>query len=147
MKVTDALLGEHGVLYRLFDHIEMLVAREPDLAELRTATAALETLLVTHAKLEDELLFDALEPHLGTEAPLSIVRAEREEIERLLDKARNSEDSAKAVEWLSQALDLARSHFRKEETVLFVMARRILDDDLSMRLGDAWNTARNVNSS
>ena len=38
----------------------------------------------------------------------------------------------------------ARSHFQKEEQVLFPMARRLLGDEELTRLGSAWAEARRV---
>ncbi|MBI4273941.1 MAG: hypothetical protein HY659_04510 [Rhizobiales bacterium] len=74
MKLTDALLGEHGAFYMLFDQIEEIAATENAMAQWRGATTVLEAMVNSHAVLEEELLFSALEPHLGKEAgPLALM--------------------------------------------------------------------------
>ena len=98
----------------------------------------------SHATLEEELLFPALEPHMGTDGPLAVMQAEHDEIQRALEQiehAQNLDDGAARV---AQALDLIREHFQKEEEVLFSVARQILDDERQHRLGKAWAKARRV---
>ncbi len=60
MKLTDALLGEHGTFYVLFNQIEKIAATEDPLARIRGATTVLGAMVDSHATLEDELLFSAL---------------------------------------------------------------------------------------
>ncbi len=49
-----------------------------------------------------------------------------------------------AMLWVEEALSAARSHFQKEEQVLFPMAQRLLGDEALTRLGRAWAEARRV---
>ncbi len=144
MRLPDALLGEHGVLRALFDHVEKTVSADSDISTVHTACAVVETLLVSHASLEEELLFKDMEAVIGAGGPLSVMRAEHAEIDRLLESARGSQDVAAAGTALHQALELARAHFQKEEAVLFVMARQVLDDDSLIRSGEDWARSRNV---
>jgi iron-sulfur cluster repair protein YtfE (RIC family) len=144
MKLTDALLGEHAAYYGLFDEIEAMAAVEGGLPQIQSATNVLNALVMAHARLEDELLFQALDAHLGPDGPLAVMRAEHDEIERLLENIEDAEDANQAAEWIRQALRVARDHFRKEEVVLFPLAQRVLDDETLTRLGKAWAEARNV---
>ncbi|MFQ5807653.1 MAG: hemerythrin domain-containing protein [Phycisphaerae bacterium] len=144
MKLTDALLGEHGVLYALFDRIEAVATTAESVAQIQEAAAVLSAVVLSHANLEEELLFPALETHLGTTGPLAVMRTEHDEIEhalRQLEEAQNLDDGVKCV---ARALSLVRDHFQKEEEVLFSMARQTLDDDTQIRLGKAWAEARRV---
>ena len=145
MNITDALLGEHAVLYELFGHLRNLTVESNDLAELHAAVAAAERLLLGHAKIEEELLFPRLAPHLGETGPLAVMRSEHRGMDDLLEAARAERDiaSLKALVW--QLLELAQGHFRKEEMVLFGMARQILGDAVLTELGEQWAAARNVN--
>ena len=145
MKLTDALLGEHGAFYILFDQIEEIAATESAMAQWRGATTVLEAMVNSHAALEEELLFSALEDHLGKEdGPLALMYAEHKEMERMLAYIQDDPDIDRAILWISEALRAARSHFQKEEQILFPMAQRMLGEETLTRLGKAWAEARLV---
>ena len=55
MKITDALRGEHGPLYALFLHCEES-ALKWELADLLLAGRCIEAALLSHARVEDDLL-------------------------------------------------------------------------------------------
>jgi len=74
MKITDAFLGEHGVFYAQFSHLEQTVPNTAALGEVQAQAALLTAALETHAHLEEELLFSTLEPHLGQGGPLAVMR-------------------------------------------------------------------------
>lgn len=145
MKLTDALIGEHSAFYTLFDGIEDIAATESATAIILGATAVLQAMVESHATLEDELLFDALEPHLGKDVgPLVVMRAEHEEMKHLLRGIDRSVDAGEAIDLVREALGAARAHFQKEEQALFPMAQRLLGDDELTRLGSVWARARRV---
>ncbi len=144
MKLTDALLGEHGVFYAFFDRIEAIAGAATSVAQIQEATAALSAVILSHANLEEELLFPALEAHMGTTGPLAVMRTEHDEIEhalRQIEAAQNLDDGADCV---ARALSILRDHFQKEEEVLFSIARQTLDEETQIRLGAAWAEARRV---
>jgi hemerythrin-like domain-containing protein len=145
VKLTDALIGEHGAFYTLFDGIEEIATRESAVAIILGTTAVLQAMVESHAALEDELLFTALEPHLGKhDGPLAIMRAEHEEMKRLVLQIEEAIDCDEAILLVKEALSAARRHFQKEEQVLFPMARSLLGDEELTRLGSAWAEARRV---
>lgn len=145
MKITDALLGEHGALYAIFDHVrETALAAGAGLDELHRAAALLESVLASHARIEEDMLFPALERHLGGDGPLAVMRHEHRLIEDRLQAARDGTDPAAVRNALTALLDLTRSHFRKEEQVLFAMAQRYLDAGSLDALGDDWSARRGV---
>jgi hemerythrin-like domain-containing protein len=144
MHITDALLGEHGVIYALLDHLERLLPQVETLAEAHQAAGLLKAALGSHATLEDELLFPALEHHLGPMGPLEVMRAEHEEIEDALGESVVATTPEVVVERLSYAMAVAREHFAKEERVLFQMARQMLGDSELTRLADRWADTRKV---
>ncbi len=144
VKLTDALLGEHGVFYAFFDQIEAVAATATSVLQIREATVVLSAVVLSHANLEEELLFPALETHMGTTGPLAVMRTEHDEIEhalRQIGEARNLDDGADSV---ARALSILRDHFQKEEEVLFSIARQTLDEEMQIRLGKAWAEARRV---
>lgn len=144
MKLTDALLGEHAVIYELFDFVRDTITKSDDLTVLRSAITVLERLLVSHAQIEEDLLFPALDPHLGEMGPLTVMRAEHREIHDLLEAVGRAGDVEAVKSIISRLLNVAREHFHKEEQVLFAMARQFLNEEDLTNLGDEWAASRNV---
>ena len=139
--VTDALLGEHGVIYRLLEH---LTSRPFDSTEeARTMAAELAAGLASHARIEDDLLFVALEVPLGPNGgPLAVMRMEHEEVEGTLERLAHVESVQEAEALAGRLVTVAREHFAKEEQVLFPMAEELLGEDELRRLGEQWAAQR-----
>ncbi len=144
MKLTDALRGEHGVFYAQFDHLEQAVPAVEDLAILKAQAAMLASALATHAQLEEELLFRALDPHLGEMGPLSIMRADHEQIEQALAQIPSLMDLAETQRQLLGVVEVAREHFAREEQILFELAPESLGDEMLRDLGAKWAARRGV---
>lgn len=144
MKITHGLLGEHAVFYAQFDHLEQVLPAATSLAEILSPAALLAAALATHAHLEDELLFTALDPHLGQAGPLGVMRAEHEEIEGTLNRLPEIEDLREARRLALHVVETAREHFAKEERILFRMAEHILGPETLTALGARWAEARGV---
>lgn len=139
MFITDALLGEHGVFHLLLQHIERALPALESTPALQNRIAAFAFALESHASIEDELLFTALEPHLGAQSgPLAVMRMEHNQITDLLGKIESASelDSARAL--TKQMIEVTRGHFQKEEQVLFRMARQFLGEDELTALGAKW---------
>lgn len=143
MKITDALCGEHGPLYALFAHCESSAAQW-ELADLLLAGRTVEAALLSHAEIEDELLFRAVETKMSPGGPAEVMRAEHEEIDATLAALRDATDEAAARRAVLQVVHLAREHFAKEEQVLFPLAEEILPQDELQRLGVEWAARRGV---
>lgn len=141
MHITDALLGEHGVLYALFDHVESDLSAGGDPTPY---VAILDALLRSHAHAEDELLFDEMADVMGGEGgPAAVMIQEHRDVAELLDRAaRAGDDELGAI--LREVIALARSHFRKEEEAAFPMAERLFDPPRLREMGAAWGVRRNV---
>jgi regulator of cell morphogenesis and NO signaling len=136
MKITDALKDEHRILSARLDSLERLLDAGAPLADLRTAAALLSGGLLSHAHLEDDLLFPALEAHMGAgNGPLAVMRAEHQEIERGLATLGARQSAEEVRETLAQVLQVARQHFAKEDEVLFPMAEDVLDGGALEGLG------------
>jgi iron-sulfur cluster repair protein YtfE (RIC family) len=143
MKITDALYGEHGTLYALLAHCQSS-APQWELADLLLAGRAVEAALLTHAEVEDELLFRAVETKLPPGGPTDVMRAEHDEIDATLEALRATADEAAARRAVLQVVALARDHFAKEEQVLFPIAEEILPHEELERLGAEWARRRGV---
>lgn len=145
MKITDALLGEHGAFYAQFDRLETDLPRAASAAEVREQAALLSSALVSHAQLEDELLFDRLGAAPGADPGLLAVMAEEHErIAGALRKAQSGSDLAASRSVLLEAVAEARAHFAKEERAVFPLAESILGAAVLEELGAAWAARRAV---
>lgn len=144
MKLTDALLGEHAVLYELFDHLRDRILNSDDIRDIHGAVAVVERILVSHARIEEDLLFSRLDPLLEQAGPLAMMRAEHLEIDDLLETAKGKTDIADLKSTIGELLDLSHEHFQKEEVVLFPMAEQILGEATLTDLGGHWAASRMV---
>lgn len=146
LKLTDALRGEHGAFYTLFDLIEGMATEENQvMARIQGAITVLTAMVDAHATLEEELLFPALEPLLGKDSgPLAVMLREHEEMEQRLMDLEGAVGIDEALALAQQALDTARSHFQKEERVLFPLAERLLGEKKLVELGKTWADRRKV---
>lgn len=144
MKITDALLGEHGAFYVQFNHLENCMPHVETLTQVQSLGALLAAALASHAQLENELLFAALDPHLGEMGPVAVMRTEHEKIESGLSQIQEEEELEGARHLLLHILAVARQHFAKEEQVLFPIALQALGTEELARLGAQWAERRRV---
>lgn len=144
MKLIDALLGEHAMLYALFDSVESLAAQATTMHQIQGLASLLNTQVSTHSKLEEELLDPALEPHMGVDGPLAMMNAEHRDIRRAFKQTERARDVKGSIDCLHTALNLVRDHFKKEEVVLFNITQQILSDEEQIALGKIWAKARGV---
>lgn len=163
MKITDALLGEHGVFYAQFDLLQR-TAETANLEKMQAQGALLAAGLAPHAQIENEILFPALEKVLGEHGPTQVFRQEHaqiegwlaqlqevrallqahDEIESALARLAQLDDVAQAQRLVLDTLYLAREHFAKEETMLFPMAEGMLEPRVLEDLGAQWARWRSV---
>jgi hemerythrin-like domain-containing protein len=145
MKVTDALLGEQAVFYAQFDYLEKNIPSAKDLESVKNQGAMLTAALASHAHLEDELLFTALEAHVNPQfGPLAVMRMEHNEIEGSLERLQKVQDLLEAKNLLLHAVQTARAHFAKEEQALFPIAMQMLETNALNQLGAKWAETRKV---
>ena len=144
MRITAALLGEHGVLYGLFAALEETLPQVEDQAEAQRWAGLLGKVLTSHAQLENEILFPAVERQLGPIGPLTVMRMEHEEIEETLGQALQVETPKEVRRLVQHVLQVAREHFAKEEHVLFPLADRALDEGTLEDLAYDWAERRRV---
>lgn len=115
------------------------------MALVKSLGGMLTAALATHAHLEDELLFLALEAHLDPHSgPLAVMRMEHNEIESSLLRLQELQNLPEAKSLLLHAIKTAREHFAKEEQILFVMAQQMLEARALEQLGRQWAAARKV---
>jgi hypothetical protein len=144
MKITDALLGEHGAFYAQFDRLEETLPHTTSAAEVREQAALLAAALITHAKLEDALLFVRMRSAGADEGLLATMEEEHTEIAAGLTRAQGTQDAALARTELLEAVSLAREHFAREERFAFPLAESVLGAAALSELGVTWSERRDV---
>ncbi len=144
MHLTDALLGEHAVFYALFAQIDDLLEDAGSARELAAALALVRPALVSHAKLEDELLFPALSRSGQPSGPVPVMQSEHDQIDKLLARIETIEDLDVMRTTVASLLELVREHFLKEEHVLLPMADDLFDDNTQHSLALQWAKLRDV---
>ncbi|NQV85102.1 MAG: hemerythrin domain-containing protein [Rhodospirillales bacterium] len=146
MKITDALYGEHGLFYAHMEYLDRVLGgnEEPPLEVLQALAGGLENMVASHARIEEDGLFAALDVSLGGMGPLGVMLGEHREIDRLLAAAQASGSAAACAGHLRDLLTLLRQHFIKEERVLFVLAQQHLDEGVLIALGETWADTRHV---
>ncbi|MBI3914701.1 MAG: hemerythrin domain-containing protein [Chloroflexi bacterium] len=160
MKITAALLGEHGVFYAQFDFIEQAIA-DANLATIQSLGAMLAAALVPHAMMENEVFFPAIEGRIGEGGPTTVMRMEHQEIEERLRELSDFKGAHEDIEGALARLPATRDadaarrvmkdvvlaaceHFAKEENILFPMAEQMLDARALEEMGAEWATRRGV---
>lgn len=144
MRITDGLLGEHALFYPLFDSIEEVAASVESAEELKAAVKVLESAVLTHASLEEEVLFPALAGSQSAGGPLSVMRAEHQHIDRLVVALGRSTTLEQAKDELGQLLLVLRDHFRKEEQLVFPMCEEYIGEAKLLELGQIWAEKRGL---
>lgn len=145
MKITDAFLGEHGVFYAQFDHLDRVLEGEPTLETVQALAGLLAAALAPHAALENELLFDPAAQRPGGEGgPMAAMHEEHDEIEGLLADVGKATDAGPARDGLREVLTLAREHFHREEEIAFRVAESLLGTEEVEGRTREWGVRRGV---
>ena len=144
MKITDAFIGEHAVLYSQLDHLEQVVPATKTIGEIKAMAGLLEAALTSHAALEDDLLFDGLDPGLDQMGKLEKVRHEHDAICKGLAQVRISRTRKDAERRLLNVVHLTRKEFDLEDRILFRLAEELLREDTLRKLGKQWAQRRIV---
>jgi len=139
IKITQALLGEHGAMYPMLDLIEQ-TAPCADLSAIGTLVACLQSILGSHAAIEDDLLRPAIQAWL----PPPINPTDHQVIAAGLASALASTETEEARCRLLATIAKTRAHFLKEETSIFVIAARELPPEEQEKLGAEWAGLRGV---
>ena len=144
MKITDAFIAEHAVLYAQLDHLEKAVPAAKTAGEVKAMAGVLEAALRSHADLEDELLFDGLEPGLDQLGKLEKVQHEHDALCKGLALVKASRALKDARRYLMNVVHLARKEFDLEDRVIFKLADDLLHHDTLEKLGRIWARRRTV---
>ncbi len=142
MKITEALLAEHVVFHTLFDHIEKTAPNLRTLAEVKSLAILLEATLSAHSRTEDTLLIEPLDHCLEQMGQAEPFHQEHREIDSSLAEIRSARQVKTARILLLSAVAYSRSHFDKEERVLFPLAEKVLKSKTLTTLAGDWMKQR-----
>jgi hemerythrin-like domain-containing protein len=146
MKITDAFIAEHAVIYAQLDYLEHAIPTAKTLGEIKAMSGMLEAALKPHAEAEDELLFNGLEPGLDQMGMLEKVQLEHDAICKGLEKVRIARTRKDAQRYLLSIVHLTRKEFDMEDRILFRMADELLREETLLKLGKSWARRRSVPS-
>lgn len=146
MKITDAFIAEHAVIYAQLDYLEHAIPAARSLGEVKVMAGLLEAALKPHAEAEDELLFNGLEPGLDQMGKLEKVQHEHDAICKGLEQVKAARTRKEAQRRLLSIVHLTRKEFDLEDRIIFRMAEELLREDTLVKLGKAWARKRIVPS-
>ena len=144
MKLTHALLGEHGAFYVMFERLEEIAETATDPGTMKDALSPIAAALVAHSVSENDLLFPALEAARGAGGPIEVMRGEHIEVEKLIADVTACASMPELRGALAALLQVTRTHFAKEEEVLFPMAERSVPSATLDQLAKDWAERRGV---
>ena len=142
MKITDILRAEHTVFHHLFDHIETTVPRIKTLAEVKSLSLLMDKVMSPHSRTEDELFIEPLEHCFEQLGQNETFHHEHEVIEESLARVSKARTLSDAKRLLLGTIAATRTHFDKEERIVFPLAERILKTKTLTDLGSEWMKRR-----
>ena len=146
MKITEALLAEHVVFHNIFDHIEHVLPKLKTLAEVKGWAGLMEVLLLAHGKAEEDLVFAPLNHYLEQIGQSDSFEHEHREIDNSLLRVKTAKRLPEAQQLLLLAVTASRSHFDREERIVFPLAEKVMKDKTLTELGKTWMKQRNAES-
>jgi len=146
MKITEALIAEHGVFHGLFDYIERTVPGLKTLAEIKTVAGLLSATLEPHSRVEEELFIEPLDHSMDQMGQTQSFHGEHEQIESTLEEIQQSKTAKQARILLLEVVRACRRHFDKEERLVFPMGERLLKTKTLNALGSEWQRRREASA-
>ena len=146
MKITEALIAEHGVFHGLFDYIERTAPSLKTLAEIKAVAGLLDATLEPHSRVEEELFIEPLDHCMDQLGQTQNFHGEHEEIEATLDGIQQAKSAKAARALLLKTVLACRRHFDKEERSVFPMGERLLKAKTLNTLGSEWQKRREAAS-
>jgi hemerythrin-like domain-containing protein len=146
MKITDALLAEHVVFHNIFDYIERALPDVKTLAEVKSLAGLMESLLGTHGKTEEDLVFAPLNHYLEQLGQSDSFEHEHREIDNSLLQVKTARRLPEARQLLLLAVTASRTHFDREERIVFPLAEKVMRSETLTDLGKTWMKQRDAES-
>ncbi|MDA1188146.1 MAG: hemerythrin domain-containing protein [Chloroflexi bacterium] len=128
MRISEYLRRDHRAIcedvWRLEQQLEIASL---SIVDVKGTVATIRSALENHAKLEEKVLFPALERELGSDdGPLAVMEAEHSQISALFSRIDGARDGGNVPMLTKDLTGLLLSHFAKEERELFPIADELL---------------------
>jgi hypothetical protein len=136
--LTVVLIAEHKMFCDLFDHIQELLPRVENLAELKHLARLVEGLLRNHAKAEEDLFLQVHDGAAKGRHRNGRLHQEHHEIDARLKRVCGARDLAQARALFKVVLVAARKHFTREERVFFPRVEKSIEPQILEKLGTVW---------
>ncbi len=131
-------MAEHLVFHNMFDQIEARASTASSLAELKIMASIMESMLKAHSDHEDNLFLGPLEHCFEQMGQRDAFLQEHEEMDGNLRRVQAARRLDQARQWLLAAVAHSRTHFDREERLVFPLAERVLNKNTLISLGKAW---------
>jgi hemerythrin-like domain-containing protein len=128
----------------VFDQVEDILPRLRSVAEVGTVATILEGLLRSHAQLEVNFAFTALDHALEHKGRLATLHQDHREVDDRIRHVQEAPTCELARERLRVAMRASREHFRWEERELFPVLERTLGLGVLAALGEAFSKATKI---
>ena len=138
MKITEALVAEHTIFLTVFDHIERVLPSLTTQTEISTMASIVEGLLEAHAKTETNMAYLALDHVLEQNGELKRMHQDHHEIDARLREVHKANTCAESRRLLKAVLAGCREHFQLEESNVFPLLERVLQEETLPELGQTW---------
>jgi len=138
MKITEAIALEHATLLRVFEQVERVLPRVRSAAEVGRMATILEGLLSSHAELEINFAFVALDHALYRKGRLTTLHEDHRELDDRLRQVHEAPTCGRARGLLRAAMRAGRAHFRHEERKLLPAVERALGLGVLTALGEGF---------
>jgi iron-sulfur cluster repair protein YtfE (RIC family) len=137
-------MAEHQMFGVVFEQVEKLLPSLDQLEEVRRAARMVEGLLLSHAKVEEDLLMLAQDHVLGEQRRYDRCRKEHQEIDSRLTRVRSTRNIARARTLLREAMAASRRHFQHEERKVFPLIENGMKPETLTKLGTVWFLRRHA---
>lgn len=132
MKITERLKVEHGIFLRQLHHVEVLLKRHAEPAELAAAVDVIAAADEYHAAIEDIVVYPALAEVLGADAdPLRKMAADHARVKDLVETIRSGAFDEATV---STYVNTFRDHMEREIHRIFPLVDEAVPEE---RLAEA----------
>ena len=142
--ITRALSAEHQMFNAVFEQIEELLPGLNRLEEVKRLARLVEGLLISHAKVEGDLLLLAQDQATDGKRRYDHCRHEHEEIDSRLTLVHAARNIPRARALLRGAMAASRKHFRHEERLVFPRLEKDIQPEVLTKLGTVWFLQRHA---
>ena len=146
MKITDALLVEHGLLCVTLDFVAKYLRQVKELTEVKLLAGMLERLLEAHGKGEEHFMMVPFDHILEDHGQREQMRLAHLEIDGRLNEVQSATNLTVAKRLLKGAISTTRKHFKSEEEFVFPQFEKLLTVSTLNSLGKAMIEERGAYS-